>query len=74
MTKEQIKKLEKFDKLIQKIAKDFGLDFFETEFNIISNEKMLEIMAYHLPGNYGHWSFGRDYEIERTKYEYGRRG
>lgn len=67
----KIEKLKRFEKIIKKIAKDFGLDFFETEFLIIPNEKMLEIMAYHLPGNYSHWSFGRDYEILRTKYEHG---
>lgn len=66
-----IKRLEKFEKIIRKIAREFGLDFFETEFLIIPNEKMLEIMAYRLPGNYSHWSFGRDYEIQRTRYEYG---
>jgi stage V sporulation protein R len=28
-------------------------------------------MAYRLPVNFSHWSFGRDYEIERTKHEAG---
>ena len=41
------------------------------EFDVVPAEKMLEIMAYRLPVNYSHWSFGRDYEIERTEDEQG---
>ncbi|MGA1869303.1 MAG: SpoVR family protein [bacterium] len=69
--KVDIKRLEKVNNIIVKTANDFGLDFFPQEFDIIPSQKMLEIMAYHLPVNYSHWSFGRDYEIERTKYEHG---
>jgi stage V sporulation protein R len=32
---------------------------------------MLEILAYRFPVNFSHWSFGRDYEKEKTQYEYG---
>ena len=66
-----IKRLEKMNDVIIDIAKDFGLDFYPQEFDIIPAQKMLEIMAYRLPVNFSHWSYGRDYEIERTKYEYG---
>ncbi len=66
-----IKKLSKADELIQRIARDFGLDFMPQEFDVVPAQKMLEIMAYRLPVNYSHWSFGRDYEIERTRWEYG---
>ncbi len=43
----------------------------QQEFDVVPAQKMLEILAYRLPVNYSHWSFGRDYEIERTKYEHG---
>lgn len=64
-------RLIQFDEIIQNIAEEFGLNFFRQEFDVISAEKMLEILAYHFPVNYSHWSFGRNYEIEKTKYEHG---
>jgi stage V sporulation protein R len=67
----ELKRLNQFDEKIQEIARGFGLDFFPQEFDAISSQKMLEILAYHFPVNFSHWSFGRDYERERTKYEYG---
>jgi stage V sporulation protein R len=66
-----LKKLNEADKLIREIAEGFGLDFIPQEFDIVPARKMLEILAYRLPINYSHWSFGRDYEIERTKHEHG---
>jgi len=65
-----LKKLEKLNKMIKKIAKKFCLDFFPQEFDIIPAQKMLEIMAYGFSVNFSHWSFGRDYEKYRTMYEY----
>jgi stage V sporulation protein R len=67
----ELKRLTKFDKEVQEIAHEFGLDFFPQEFDVIPVQKMLEILAYHFPVNFSHWSFGRDYEREKTKYEYG---
>ncbi len=67
----ELKRLAEFDEIIQRIAREFGLDFFPQEFDIIPAQKMLEIMAYHFPVNFSHWSFGRDYEMEKTKFEYG---
>ena len=66
-----LKKLHEADELIRQIGAEFGLDFLPQEFDVVPARKMLEILAYRLPVNYSHWSFGRDYEIERTKYEHG---
>jgi stage V sporulation protein R len=70
MSDDLIAKLVKADNHIQKIVQEFGLDCFPQEFDVIPANKMLEIMSYRLPVNYSHWSFGRDYERERTQYEY----
>lgn len=67
----ELKRLAEFDELMQGIVRDFGLDFFPQEFDVIPAQKMLEIMAYHFPVNFSHWSFGRDYEREKTLYEHG---
>lgn len=66
-----LERLHEADQLIQEIAGDFGLDCLPQEFDVVPAQKMLEVMAYRLPVNFSHWSFGRDYEIERTKYEHG---
>ncbi len=67
----ELKRLTQLDKKVQEIAQEFGLDFFPQEFDVIPAQKMLEILAYRFPVNFSHWSFGRDYEREKTKYEYG---
>ena len=67
----ELERLAEFDLIIQRIAREFGLDFFPQEFDVIPAQKMLEIMAYHFPVNFSHWSFGRDYEMEKTQYEHG---
>ncbi len=66
-----LERITEFDEKIREIAKNFGLDFFPQEFDAIPAQKMLEIMAYRFPVNFSHWSFGRDYEREKTKYEHG---
>ena len=68
--KDEIKRLVRADAHIQKIVGEYGLDCFPQEFDVIPAQKMLEIMSYNLPVNYSHWSFGRDYEKQRTQYEY----
>ena len=67
----ELERLAQFDEKIQEIARGLGLDFFPQEFDVIPAQKMLEIMAYRFPVNVSHWSFGRDYEREKTQYEYG---
>jgi stage V sporulation protein R len=71
MTELDLTRLNEADRIIQEIAQDFGLTLMPQEFDVVPDQKMLEIMAYRLPVNFSHWSFGRDYEIERTKYEHG---
>ncbi len=68
---DDVKKLIKVEKEIVKIAEEMGLEWLPQEFDIISAEKMFEIMAYNFPTNYSHWSHGRDYEKQRTLYDHG---
>ncbi len=71
MTNIALEQLARFDEKIRGIARGFGLDFFSQEFDIVPAQKMLEILAYRFPVNFSHWSFGRDYEEARTRYEHG---
>jgi stage V sporulation protein R len=57
---------------IQKIAKDYGLDFFPVIFEMLTYDQMNEIAAYGgFPSRYPHWRFGMEYEQLSKSYEYG---
>jgi stage V sporulation protein R len=57
---------------IEKIAKEFGLDFFPIIFEILTYDQMNEIAAYGgFPNRYPHWRFGMEYEQLAKSYEYG---
>ncbi len=57
--------------IIDAKAKSFGLDFFETEFEIVPAELMAQIHAYILPVRFQHWSFGKRYMRIKTLAKYG---
>ncbi|OGZ11210.1 MAG: hypothetical protein A3D67_00420 [Candidatus Lloydbacteria bacterium RIFCSPHIGHO2_02_FULL_51_22] len=69
MTKNELDRLVVLEKRIAEIAKEFGLSTVPIEFEVVTAQKMLEAMAYHFPTNFRHWTFGRDYERQRTLYE-----
>jgi stage V sporulation protein R len=57
---------------IEGYARDYGLDFFETIFEVIDAEDLNEVAAYGgFPTRYPHWSFGMSYEELRKGYDYG---
>ena len=54
------------------IARGYGLDFFETIFEVVDYDEMNEIAAYGgFPTRYPHWRFGMEYEQLRKSYAYG---
>lgn len=64
-----LKELEYFNNLIETTAKEFGLDFYEQEFEIIDFNEMLGYEAYiGMPSKYPHWSFGKSYDRNKTLY------
>src|SRR4051794_24276350 len=53
-------------------ARGYGLDFYETIFEVIDAEDLNEIAAYGgFPTRYPHWSFGMSYEELKKGYDYG---
>jgi stage V sporulation protein R len=57
---------------IEKIAREVGLDFFETIFELVTYEQLNQIAAYGgFPTRYPHWRFGMDFEQLSKSYEYG---
>ena len=48
---------------IEGYAASFGLDFFETVFEMLDYDEMNEVAAYGgFPTRYPHWRFGMEYE------------
>jgi stage V sporulation protein R len=57
---------------IEGYAREYGLDFFKTIFEVIDADDLNEIAAYGgFPTRYPHWSFGMSYEELRKGYDYG---
>jgi stage V sporulation protein R len=67
--------LQKWDDKICHVGKDFGLDWFPIDYEIIDYAEMLGAMTYTgLPTHYRHWSFGKEYERTHTLYNMGQTG
>lgn len=57
---------------IEGYARDYGLDFYETIFEVIDADELNEIAAYGgFPTRYPHWSFGMQYQELKKGYDYG---
>jgi stage V sporulation protein R len=57
---------------IAEIARSFGLDFFDTIFELIPYEQLNEVAALGgFPIRYPHWRFGMEYERLTKGYTYG---
>src|SRR6202162_5780844 len=53
-------------------AREFGLDFYETIFEVVDADDLNEIASYGgFPTRYPHWSFGMAYEELKKGYDYG---
>jgi stage V sporulation protein R len=57
---------------VEEYARNFGLDFFPTVFEVLSYKQMNEVAAYGgFPTRYPHWRWGMDFESLSKGYEYG---
>jgi stage V sporulation protein R len=57
---------------VERYAREFGLDFFEVIFEVVSFDEMNMVAAYGgFPNRYPHWRFGMEYEQLSKGYEYG---
>ena len=57
---------------ILKIAQDYGLDMFETIFELITYDQINQFASYGgFPVRYPHWRFGMEYEQLSKSYQYG---
>src|SRR3954462_5943036 len=57
---------------IAQFAKEYGLDFFPTMFEVLDYRQMNEVASYGgFSGRYPHGRFGREYEQLSKSAEYG---
>ena len=57
---------------IEGYARDYGLDFYPTSFELIDADQLNAVAAYGgFPTRYPHWRFGMEYEGLAKGYEYG---
>src|SRR5438445_1309069 len=64
--------LRKLKEAIEAQARAYGLDFYETIFEVLDGDDLNEVAAYGgFPTRYPHWSFGMQYEQLKKGYEYG---
>ena len=57
---------------IEGYARQYGLDFYETIFEVLDAEDLNEVAAYGgFPTRYPHWSFGMAFEELKKGYDYG---
>lgn len=57
---------------IEKLARQMGLDFFDTIFEMVDYKGMNQIAAQGgFPTRYPHWKFGMEYDSLSKSYEYG---
>lgn len=58
--------------IIEGYASAYGLDFFETRFEMVNYDMMNQLAAYDgFPLRYPHWRFGMEYERMSKSYAYG---
>jgi stage V sporulation protein R len=59
-------------KKVEGYAREYGLDFYETIFEVLGFDEVNMVAAYGgFPNRYPHWRFGMDYERLSKGYEYG---
>lgn len=75
MTDWSIEELGSWDDKICEIGRNFGLNWFDIDYEIIDFHEMISAMSYTgLPTHYRHWSFGKAYERTHTLYNAGASG
>ncbi len=64
--------LEEWRQKIETWAKEYGLDFYKTHFEVLDWNQMNMVASYGgFPNRYPHWRFGMEYEQLSKSYEYG---
>jgi len=71
MNENELNELKQWADLTLNRAMELGLDPGNVSFDLAPPHIIYELAGYGLPNRYSHWTFGRNYYIEKTKYSYG---
>ena len=64
-----------YDVALGALARDFGLDTYPHQLEIIGSQQMMDAYAaIGMPVNYHHWSFGKHYLATENRYRRGQMG
>jgi stage V sporulation protein R len=75
MTDWTVSELEEWDKKIVEIATNYGLDWFEIDYEVCDYYDMIGNMSYvGMPSHYRHWSYGKSFEKTHQMYNKGLEG
>ncbi|MBB3167278.1 SpoVR family protein [Simiduia aestuariiviva] len=67
--------IEEYDHAIAEIAKEFGLDTYPNQIEVISSEQMMDAYAsIGMPIGYNHWSYGKQFLNVENSYKRGQMG
>jgi spore cortex formation protein SpoVR/YcgB (stage V sporulation) len=67
--------LEEYDKEIGRIAKEYRLDTYPNQIEVITAEQMMDAYAsVGMPISYHHWSYGKHFLHTQTNYQRGQMG
>ena len=67
--------IETYDREIARLAKDFKLDTYPNQIEVISAEQMMDSYAsVGMPIGYNHWSFGKHFVSVEKSYQRGQMG
>jgi len=67
--------IEAYDREISRIARQFGLDTYPNQIEVITSEQMMDAYSsVGMPLNYNHWSFGKQFVETEQNYTRGRMG
>lgn len=67
--------IQTYDREIARLAKDFKLDTYPNQIEVISAEQMMDSYAsVGMPIGYNHWSFGKHFVSVEKSYQRGQMG
>ena len=67
--------IQEYDRQIGAIAKEFGLDTYPNQIEVISSEQMMDAYASAgMPLGYSHWSYGKQFLNIESNYNRGQMG
>lgn len=67
--------IDEYDREIARIAKNFGLDTYPNQIEVISAEQMMDAYSsVGMPVGYHHWSFGKQFVQTHKSYRRGQMG